>query len=67
MQAAGARQLVVTALEADNVGGFTLHLRDGLALDVFPDGSARVEHWRLITRTDPTAHFVVEGDTIDML
>lgn len=51
----------VLQVRADGVGGFSLELAHGFALDVFPDVSLDgeySEHWRLLR---PGSHFVVSG------
>lgn len=59
---------VVEAVRADMLGGFSVRLVGGFALDVFPDDSLDgeySEHWRLLRPGDTSSHFVVSGSGLE--
>ena len=56
--------LVVDAITTDAVGGASIVLRQGFTLDIFPDDSLPDEHWRLLSPSTKTPHFVVTGNGI---
>jgi hypothetical protein len=50
---------VVTSMQVDDVGGFSLGLADDYRLDVFPSSSDESdENWRLFEPSRDTKHFV---------
>jgi hypothetical protein len=53
----------VTRVLADELGGFTLELTDGMVLEVFPEssptGHVTTEFWRLLQPGTESPHFVV--------
>ncbi len=51
-----SEQLVVEQVEADDYGGFDIHLSGGYRLQVFPSGKSG-EHWRLFQPGDDSPHF----------
>lgn len=55
-----ADQLVVQQVEADDFGGFKIHLSGGYRLEVFPDG-IHGESWRLFEPGNDATHFIIEG------
>jgi len=55
-----ADQLVVQQVEADDYGGFKIHLSGGYRLEVFPDG-IHGEDWRLFEPGNDATHFIIEG------
>ncbi len=53
------RALVVSAVIADDAGGFRLALNADYAFEVFPATSFHQEHWRFFARDSDAPHFVV--------
>ena len=56
--------LVVERLEVGEFGSFSLSMRGGFKLDVFPDAST-TEYWRLFQPRTGEHHFVVSATGID--
>ncbi len=57
------KRLKVERVEADDLGGFTLHFTQNTRMEVLPMHSCEIEYWRLIRHQDK-AHFVVEKSGI---
>jgi len=53
------KNLVVTGVRTDRIGGFELLLSTGYSLEAFPS-SSRWEDWRLFRPSSEEPHFVVE-------
>ncbi|MCG8351743.1 MAG: hypothetical protein MI924_28585, partial [Chloroflexales bacterium] len=58
-------QLIVQAVETDRVGGFRLLMRNGLALEVFPNISFDSECWRFLCFSRDERDLVVTGAGIE--
>ena len=58
--------LVVTAVSADEVGGFQLELASRFYLEAFPASSVEdVDYWRLFRPSTDSLHFVVTASGIE--
>lgn len=67
LQAHSALPLIVTSVEADEVGSVRLLLTKEYVIEVFPDDSfdsEYSEHWRFFQPSMGTEHFVVSGEGI---
>lgn len=62
---ANTELLTVKQTFADVFGGFRLLLGTEYVLEVFPDSSVAMEHWRLFRPNRPDTHFVVVGSRIE--
>jgi len=49
------------AIFVDDVGGFQLIFERGGILEVFPDDSMEIEHWRMFRPGDGLPHAVFSG------
>jgi hypothetical protein len=56
-------RLVVEQVEADDYGGFNMHLSGGFRLQVFPSAKHH-EHWRLFAPGTEESHFVMGGEKL---
>jgi hypothetical protein len=61
----GADSLVVERIIVGEWGDFSLRLRGGFTLDVFPDDSLAEEHWRVFRPYNDSRHFVLKGSGIE--
>ena len=57
--------LVVEGVVVGECGCFSLVLKGGFSLDIFPDDSSNREHWRLFRPRIEQPHFVVTGSGIE--
>jgi hypothetical protein len=55
------RGFVVEKVRVEQAGGLQLVLQDGLFVEVFPENSLHMEHWRLFAPGTEDGHFVVSG------
>lgn len=53
--------LLVQRLEVGDAASLSLIFGSELRLDIFPDGTAREEHWRLFRPYTDEAHFIVRA------
>lgn len=63
-----SQPLIVTSVEADNVGSVRVEFTEGHLLEIFPDDSVNdeySEHWRLFRPSTETEHFVITGRGIE--
>ena len=61
----GTREFAVRRVEVGAAGALRILLSDGLCLDVVPDTSLELEHWRLFRPGVDGPHLVVGGAPID--
>jgi len=59
---AGTKEFVVQRVEVGDAGKFIAVLSGELSLEVFPDDSLPLEHWRLFIPQAHQPHFVVAGE-----
>lgn len=57
---------VTEAISVDEVGGFRLTLERGFNLEVFPDDSTEIEHWRLFEPGKDLPHAVFSGNQLQV-
>jgi hypothetical protein len=57
--------MIVSAIEADFVGGLKISFDNGYILDIFPDLSLEAELWRFFKPYIDEEHFVVTGRGIE--
>ena len=58
-----ATNLIVREIKGETAGRFEAILSEGFSLQVFPDDSLSLEHWRLFTPRSQRPHFVVSGES----
>jgi hypothetical protein len=61
----GDDTLIVESVTADDVGSLRIALKDGYAIEVFPDDSLPGEHWRFFGSGDFAPHLVITGMGIE--
>ncbi len=59
------KTIVVLSVEADFVGGLSIHLSEGYSIELFPADSLEREYWRFFNRHSSKRHFVVTGKGIE--
>jgi hypothetical protein len=62
LSSAECNGLCVTAIRADQIGGFEISFSDDFALDVFPDVVTAGEVWRVFKPEEDTRHDVMWDD-----
>jgi hypothetical protein len=58
------KPLTVLSVNADAVGGVSIHLSENYSVDIFPADSLGREFWRFFRRNDTNKHFVITGEGI---
>jgi hypothetical protein len=57
--------LEILGLQADNMGGVYFRLSDGYSLEIFPDDSLPIEHWRFFQPYTNKEHFIATGHGVE--
>jgi hypothetical protein len=55
----------VLSIETDTIGGLSIRLSEGYAIELFPANSIGREFWRFFDRNSATHHFVMTGKGIE--